>query len=137
MISSFQKTQHILHRSMGAEALRREVISDNLANVETPGFKRGEVTFEAEMRRALSSEKAERIPVVLTDKRHIDFHEIKDFRKVRARRKIDYLSKHRNNGNNVDIDREITGMAKSLMHYEFLIERISGNYRKINSILKG
>ncbi|MFN3659816.1 MAG: flagellar basal body rod protein FlgB, partial [Brevinematales bacterium] len=41
--------------SLQATALRRQVIADNIANADTPFFKRAEVTFESQLKRALDS----------------------------------------------------------------------------------
>ena len=41
------KTRYLLERSMDVESQRRKVIADNIANADTPNFKRSEVTFEA------------------------------------------------------------------------------------------
>ena len=42
-----------LLRSLDASAMRQKAIADNVANVNTPGFKRIEVSFEGELRKAL------------------------------------------------------------------------------------
>jgi len=55
----FMKTQDLLHRGMNASVTRRKVLSDNIANVDVPHFKRSELVFESMIQRALESEKIE------------------------------------------------------------------------------
>ena len=51
--NSFGKNMELLHRSMDVSLYRRAVISDNLANADTPNFKRSVVNFESELKRLL------------------------------------------------------------------------------------
>jgi len=53
--NSFSQTVDLLHRSMSATTLRQAVYANNMANVNTPNFKRTEVTFESQLGRALDS----------------------------------------------------------------------------------
>jgi len=43
---------------MDASLIRRDVISNNIANADVPNFKRSVVNFESELKRALNSEKS-------------------------------------------------------------------------------
>jgi flagellar basal-body rod protein FlgB len=57
---------------MDAALVRREVIADNIANSDTPNFKRSVVTFESSLKRALASERVVHFPMLLTNERHMD-----------------------------------------------------------------
>jgi flagellar basal-body rod protein FlgB len=46
-----------LLRSLDASAMRQKAIADNVANVNTPGYKRIEVSFEGELQKALDPNK--------------------------------------------------------------------------------
>ena len=48
--SSYGRVVDILHRSMDVSMLRRSVIADNLANADTPNFKKSNVNFKADMK---------------------------------------------------------------------------------------
>nr|WP_303047689.1 flagellar basal body rod protein FlgB [Treponema pallidum] len=58
-MNSFTRTVDLLHRALDVNALRYEVTANNLANAEVPGFKRTDVNFEAELKRALDSQRNE------------------------------------------------------------------------------
>ena len=53
MINNFSKTVDILHRTLDAQTVRRDVLAINLANSEVPNFKRTQVNFESELKKAL------------------------------------------------------------------------------------
>ena len=55
--NSFLRTTDILHRALDVNSLRYTVTSNNLANSDVPNFKRTEVNFESELKRAFDSEK--------------------------------------------------------------------------------
>ena len=54
-LSSFTKTIDLLHRALDVSTLRYSVSSNNLANAEVPNFKRTDVNFESQLKRALDS----------------------------------------------------------------------------------
>ena len=92
---------------MDVAALRQNVIANNIANADTPNFKRSDVNFESQLKRALDSEKVTPpFPQYITNPRHIPFDKPMDWRQVRPRRVLDYLTEAKNNGNNVDIEQE-------------------------------
>ncbi len=135
--SSFIKTQHLLNRAMSAESLRHTVITDNIANVDTPNFKRSEVVFEAELERALKSESPYPFKAKLTNDRHIPFYQPKDYRTVTPKVSLEYNTSYRNDKNNVDIDKEMVGAAVSTMRFNSF-SSITGRYfRKMNILLRG
>ncbi len=133
--STFGKTLNILERTMEVASLRRDVIANNLANASTPDFKRSQVSFEAQLGRALASEQEPVFPVKKTDPRHMDPFRPQDYRAVEARRSLDYLSQSDNNGNNVDYDQEIGDSLKNQMRYESMAAAIGFQFRQIKKVL--
>ena len=133
--TTFGKTLGILERSMEVASLRRDVIANNLANASTPNFKRSQVSFEAELGRALASEQEPVIPIKKTNHRHIDPFQAKDYKNVRPRRTLDYLSQSDNNGNNVDYDQEVGDALKNQMRYESMAAAIGFQFGQIKKVL--
>jgi flagellar basal-body rod protein FlgB len=134
--NSFGKTVDILQRTMDTSLLRREVISNNIANAETPEFKRSDVSFEAELTRALASEQKHTLPAKATDERHMSFNQTVDYRSVRPRRVLDYLTQSKNNGNNVDIEQEIMMATQNQMMYELMSQSIGFQFSQINIVTR-
>ncbi len=61
---------NLLEKGLGATWLRNEVISNNIANVDTPGFKASEVEFETLMADAPGIRLCDVLHYVLVDSRH-------------------------------------------------------------------
>lgn len=135
--SSLTKTQYLLERGLDVSLVRQQVISDNIANVDTPHFKRMDVTFEAQMSRALHSETEPRMPVYLTDANHIDFFKPMDYRAVEPRLQIEHDTNYRNDKNNVDIEKEIADGVKNTMRYRAMAQRLDGNFKAMQLALQG
>jgi len=135
----WEKTQYLLEKGMDVEVTRRKVIADNIANADTPHFKRSEVTFEAGLRRALDSERStqeESVPAKVTDSRHIPFFKALDYKQVQPAVRMDYLTTMRNDGNNIDIEAETQAMLKNQLRYQSMAQMISNNYRLLSSVMR-
>lgn len=135
--SSFGRNLNMLQRTMDVAELRRAVIANNVANVETPDFKRSEVSFEAELGRAIASEESR--PAMLgrqTHERHMDLHPTMDSSAVQPRVSLDYLTIGNNNGNNVDIEREELDALKNQMSYELMTKMVSHEFTMINMVIR-
>jgi len=134
--STFGKTLDLLQKEMAVSTLRRQVISNNIANAETPNFKRSEVSFEAQLNRALASEKNSGDKGFLTNEKHIPFNEKMDYRKVSPKIVLDYLTTAKNNGNNVDVEREMMEATENQMMYELMTAAVSHQFRQVNIVLR-
>jgi len=132
----FGKTLSMLTREMDVSVLRGNVIANNVANADTPNFKRSVVNFEAQLKRALDSEKAERFPQYVTNSRHIAFQKPMDWRDVAPRRVLDYLTEAKNNGNNVDIEEEGMNALNNQLLYTTVAQVISSEFQRVNIVLR-
>jgi flagellar basal-body rod protein FlgB len=133
---SFGATVDLLRRGMDVAVLRRNVIANNIANAETPNFKRSVVNFEAQLKRALDSQAARPPRQFVADPRHIPFHQPLDYRAVRPRLLLDYLSTAKNNGNNVDIEEEGMLAQENQLLYQTLATAINAQYNLVNLVLR-
>lgn len=124
----------VAKKGLDAAALRQDVIANNIANLNTPGFKANRVNFEDELRRALM--KDENMESLTTHSRHIKFGGKPDLIDVRAEIVGTCDLIYRNDNSSVDLDYEITQMAKNSMMYEALATRISSQFRLLNSVIK-
>jgi flagellar basal-body rod protein FlgB len=129
-------TQDILQRSMSVSIIRQEVIADNIANADTPHFKRSEVAFESELNRALSSYDPNPFPAAVTNSRHIPFYRPRDYREVKPIVYLDYATTQRNDGNNVDIEKEMVDARLNALRYQAMAQRISGNFRLLDIVMR-
>ncbi|MDR2070782.1 MAG: flagellar basal body rod protein FlgB [Treponema sp.] len=136
-VNTFAKTVDLLHRAMDASLIRRSVIANNLANAQVPNFKRSEVNFESELKRALDTEK-QRPPLELklTDSRHIPNWRERDYRDVEPRRVLDYISTSRNNGNNVDAEQEVMLALENQMMYSLMAQSQAFEFAQVELALR-
>ena len=135
--NSFSQTVDLLHRSMSATTLRQAVYANNMANVNTPNFKRTEVTFESQLGRALDSRQNR--PALLlqqTHPDHISNWQPMDHTDVRPRRALDFLTQTDANGNNVDPDEEFSLLLRNQMRYIMLSQMATFEFSQINLVLR-
>ncbi len=132
----FEKlTNHIKLREKTLDAtwLRNEVIAQNIANVDTPGYKRRTVSFEEYLDTVMddSSFKAN-----TTDSRHIPIGKNDaDSVHIKVTRKYENLST-RLDGNNVDIETEMAELAKNDIRYNTLVQSVTKEYTRLRSVIK-
>jgi flagellar basal-body rod protein FlgB len=137
-MNNFEKTIDIVHRAMDASAIRRDVIANNIANAQVPNFKRSEINFESELKRALETEKQKPVlELTLTDPQHIPNWKARDYREVQPRRVLDYVSESKNNGNNVDAEQEFMLALQNQMLYNLLAESETFEFGQVNLVLRG
>lgn len=127
-------TTKLMEKALDAASLRNAVIANNLANIDTPGFKRSDVRFEEELARALS--KSGGITGKRTREEHIPIG-ARPATEVSARVEMQNDISVRNDGNNVDIDREMAALAKNTILYNALIQEISGEFQKLKTVING
>jgi len=135
--NSFGRSIDILHRTMSVNVLRQQVIADNIANSDTPNFKRSTVNFETGLKKALQSETEQTFPAALTNEKHIPFDRPVDYRTVLPRRTVDWQTTSKNNGNNVDIEEETSNAVQAQLAYNMMVQSVVGEFNNINMLLRG
>jgi len=121
----------ILKRSLDAASLRQATIASNLANVETPNYQRKEVVFESQLRKALESEK---ITGVITNPKHIQIGR-NDLKNVQPKAIVDQSRTKASGVNNVDVDQEMSSLAKNQLYYAFSAKLISIQFNRIKEAI--
>jgi flagellar basal-body rod protein FlgB len=119
-------------KALDAVWLRNEAISENIANVDTPGYKKKTVAFEEFLNDAMESG----IKGKTTNKKHIPIggSNIDDVSpKIIEDSKS---SSYRLDGNNVDIENETVAMAKNTIQYNTLVQSLNGYYKKMKSVIR-
>jgi flagellar basal-body rod protein FlgB len=136
--TSFGRTANVLHRSMDVAMLRQDVIADNIANGDTPNFKRSYINFESQLKAALESENAPpRMELATTHPRHIPSPRPVDYRTVAPERRLDYLTTADNNGNNVDIEVESMNFLNNQLRYTMMTQLVTQQFQRLNTVIRG
>ena len=124
----------LLEQAISAASIRHKVIANNIANVNTPGFKRSEVLFEDALREALEQPKKKTaLPLTTTHERHIGLKQ--RINPIGPQVRTVTENSFRTDGNNVDIDFEMAGMAKNTIYYDAAVQQLSRYYSSIKSVI--
>ena len=112
----------ILQSAMQASIVRNDVIQNNIANVDTPNFKRSEVSYESSLQQAVDLANASNNPVDLNT---VSTTVYKPYDQ----------NEYRIDGNNVDIEREMLSLYENSVRYSVMTNAVMNNYKRINIVL--
>lgn len=131
--ASFQR----LEGAIKASSLRQQVLANNIANVDTPNFKRSDVQFEELLSQAMQSGGQSGGFVGLqTDPRHIAIGSSSG--SVPTPQIVtDESTIYNNNKNNVDIDKEMSLSAENQLRYNLFAQQINHDIKMMNVAIKG
>jgi len=131
--NSFDKNLELLKRGLDVSVLRYNVTANNIANADTPNFKRSTVTFEAELKRMLDKEKAKPpFEGALTADDSASVYRAHSWRDVQPKTVLDYLTQSNNNGNNVDLEEEVMTATNTQLMYQALLSEMNGEFQRMN-----
>ncbi len=106
--------------------LRNDVIAQNIANVDTPGYKKKSVAFEELLNNAM------------TDAYQAHEYATGEYLNVTPTVVEDNSSlSYRLDGNNVDFESEAAAMAKNAIKYYALSQSVGGYFSKLKSVING
>ncbi|MHA6251302.1 flagellar basal body rod protein FlgB [Oceanobacillus sp. CAU 1775] len=126
----FKGTIQNLERSLDYSTAKNRAISNNIANVDTANYKSKDVVFKDVLNNAMANPMEAR----RTNPRHIPFNtHSNSVYQITTKNNTTY----NHNGNNVDIDKEMTDLATNQIYYNSLIDRINGKFSSIQTVLRG
>ena len=116
---------NLLDKAADASWKRNEILANNIANVDTPGYKRKDVQFESYLQSALLGDNS-------LDSRVADIN----LKSLDATVYTDNVSaSYRLDGNNVDIDTETAKLAENQIRYNALLDSMTQEFNRIRSVL--
>ncbi len=115
----FDKNIDVLSKLLDLTFVKNKVIANNIANVNTPGYRKLEVTFQEKLQEAIKSKKVEKINNV-TEKISFSNNAI-----------------NRKNGSNVDMDKELVEFYKSSDRHKISLDIISKKFKGLISAIQG
>ena len=119
---------NVLNRAADAAWQRNEAISNNIANVDTPGYKRQDVAFESVLQKALGNNRYESMDEKVSNI---------NLSRLRCRAYVDYANySYRLDGNNVDIENENVMLAENQLKYQGLISSINQEFTNLQTVMK-
>ncbi|GFI21903.1 flagellar basal body rod protein FlgB [Lachnospiraceae bacterium] len=119
---------NVLGTSMDAASTRNDIINNNIANVNTPNYKRKDIRFETELKHAFARATQDSVDArvknldleALTPEIYTDYAELS----------------FRYDGNNVDINNENAILAKNQIKYNGMMELLNKNFSQLKSVMK-
>jgi len=126
----------ILEKSLNASSLQQQMTSNNIANVNTPGYKRSEVVFQSKLDQVLNGAEKSYLPLAVTNKNHISFMPQMTIESVNPEIITNTETSSRNDGNNVDIDIEMSKMAENTAYYSTLAQLTSMKLGMLRDVIK-
>ena len=124
----FGGTISSLEKGLSYATTKNKAIAQNIANVDTPGYKSKNVDFKT----ILADAQKSTVASYKTDTRHYDFT-------IATQGSGAYSNnfRARANGNGVNMDTEQAKLAENTIYYNALIERVSGKLTTLNTAIKG
>lgn len=123
-----------LPRAMTAAGIRQEVIANNIANVNTPNFRKSNVEFEELLAREIYGEESDgKLKMARTHDKHLPYVPLE----FRAEPTIeqDNSTIMRVDDNNVDIDIEMATLAKNQIYYNTIVTEFGGHVSRLKAAI--
>lgn len=119
---------NVLNKAANASWQREEVIANNLANVNTPGYKRKDVDFQSVLRQELGNMKYRTLDSKV---------EHADLSRLNASVYIDSANySYRIDKNNVDIDNENVELASEKIRYDALTDSMTQEFSRLKAVMQ-
>ena len=118
-----------LEKGLSYATTKNKAIAQNIANVDTPGYKTKEVDFKTVFADAQQAE----IKSYKSDVKHFDFSITQQGSGVFSN--VNWST--RVNGNAVNMDSEQAKLAENTIYYNALIDRVGSKFQTLNSVVKG
>ncbi|WP_456449826.1 flagellar basal body rod protein FlgB [Hydrogenimonas sp.] len=130
------RVHHLMKEALDYRATREDLISSNIANVDTPGYRARDIDFEeilAEKRGRIFSENSRELRMARTNARHLPPAREEE----RSGGTLFFRDGHlaRNDGNTVDLDVETTEMAKNTVMYNALVAALKKDSAIFRSVI--
>ena len=121
---------NVLDKAADAATQRNEAIANNIANIDTPGYKRQDVSFEEQLRHAL---KASKYPSLDSKVAEANLH----LNRLNPRTYTDIPNwSYRMDKNNVDIDTENVELASNQIKYNGITNSIDSEFDNLKLVIK-
>ncbi len=119
---------NVLDKAADASWKRHELISNNIANQTTPGYKRQDIDFESQLQRELRNSRYTSVDEKVSNLK---------LNRLNGRQFTDYGNfSYRMDENNVDPEMEQVYLASNQMKYEGLMNSLTTEFTNLKSVMK-
>jgi flagellar basal-body rod protein FlgB len=124
-----------LESAINAASMRQRVLANNIANVDTPYFKRSDVAFEELLTQAIGGQGTPILSGRITNARHIPINT--SFPSPSPKVVTDESTSINNDRNNVDIDKEMSLLAENQLRYNLLTLEVNHDVKMMRTAIEG
>jgi flagellar basal-body rod protein FlgB len=117
----------LIKKGLDVSSLRQKTISSNIANVNTPNYKVNKVEFEEQLQKAIRG-----VSLIKTNELHFGASKTSEVEPIVKKRTN---TTYNDNGNNVDIDIEMTELAANEIYYSALTQIINAKLSSLNYVI--
>lgn len=128
MLKNAFKSINLYNKALDASWLKNEALSNNIANVNTPNYKRETVEFEEVLKRAMGNSLS---PMTRTHEKHMPL--VTNVNPVIVKEKN---TSFRKDGNNVNIDTEMARLAENQIKFETITKQLNSNIKRIRMAIE-
>lgn len=127
-------TWNVIEKESESLAKRFQAVTRNVANANTPGYARHNVSFEDQLREVM--EQGNHLHMTVTDEGHIPSHPLK-IKDVHAADTRIMDEQYRLDQNNVDPEREMAVLAETRMMYTAFMRVATSKLTTLRSVIAG
>jgi flagellar basal-body rod protein FlgB len=137
LLESLFGNTEILQKSLSGLTTRQRALAENVANADTPGYKRVEVSYEKQLSDAVDglASGGDELPLKTDDARQFTLGPLSLGALKPEIRTIEDES-YRNDGNNVDIEEQMSNMAETNIRYNTMASLTQHNFDRVKNLLK-
>ena len=137
-MNSDQISIQLLQTALQAADLRQRIYANNIANIDTPGYKRQDVQFESMLQNALESAP---VAVAVPGEKHIPIQSgslnWSSALQVQPVVVQDNSTGIDSSGNNVDVDAEMARLAENQIRYNALTQDLTSRFNRLKTAING
>lgn len=123
---------NVLDKAADGSWARNNAIANNIANIDTPNYKRQDVSFQAELQHALKASKYTSL-----DTKVRELNEGNRLSHIEPRTYTDYANySYRMDKNNVDVDNENVELASNQIVYQAIVQSINSEFTNLKTVIK-
>lgn len=121
MVTGIDKSVNLLEKMLDVSAMKHKVIANNIANINTPGYKKMEVSFAGQLEKVIKDSSTNKFD---------------NFQPKIVVSKEDTNGTVRNDGNNVDMDKEVSSLMKNTLSYNIYTQLLAKKMELVKSAIE-
>jgi flagellar basal-body rod protein FlgB len=128
----FNKTIDLMGKSLGLRLERHNLTAGNLANMDTPGYRVRDLKFEKSLQRAVASANDGKLQLMQTKAEHMPQNDLAGaYQAARQDVKYSVYGRDENGQDVMDIDREMTKLAKNHLVYNTTVQMLAKEFENL------